>query len=149
MIETREHFRAPILDEQFALLVVGLERLTVQLLEQSSGGLSMLTARTPPFACESPAEVKFNDGYCITGRIKHIEPCDDGFRIGFQRAETAKRKDVDLREAFATTNKERSLSPRTIVAVIIVGLAAGWLWQSGTAAKLYNRAAAAIRASTK
>ena len=148
MIETREHFRAPVSDEQFALLVVGLQRITVQLLDQSSGGLSMLAARTPEFACEAQAEVKFGDGYCITGLIKHIDPCDKGFRIGFQRGEMIQAKKVDLRDAF-TVGEERSQSPLTFAVVLIVGLSVGLLWQTGTAQKLYDRAAAAIRASTK
>ncbi len=144
MIESREHFRAPVSDEQFALLIVGLQRLTVQLVEQSSGGLSMFTARAPGFTCNSPAEVKYADGYCITGRIKHIDPCDDGFRIGFQRSEMIVEKVVDLRESFAVSG-ERSLSPVVVATVLVAGLGLGWLWQSGTAEKLYDRAASAVR----
>lgn len=144
MIEAREHFRAPVSDEQFALLIVGLRRLTVRLVEQSSGGLSMFSERVPDFECESPAEVKYADGFCITGRIKHIDPCDEGFRIGFQRSEMIQEKNVDLREMFEV-REERSLSVVTVAMVLITGLTLGWLWQSGTAAKLYEQALSAVR----
>ena len=145
MIEARQHFRAPISDEQFALLIVGLRRLTVRLVEQSSGGLSMFSDRVPDFECDAQAEVKYSDGFCISGRIKHIDPCDEGFRIGFLRSEMIDEKIVDLRDSFAAVEQQRSVPLRTVVATLVVGVGLGWLWQSGTAAKLYDRAAAAVR----
>lgn len=144
MTESREHFRAPVFDQQFVLLIVGLERQTVQLVDQSSGGLSMFAERLPEFPCDSPAEVKYSDGFRISGRIKHIDRCDDGFRIGFQRSEMISRPPVDLRDSFQTS-QDKSTSIVTVAAVLLVGLGLGWAYQSGGAMKLYDRAMSTIR----
>ena len=84
-----------------AVIGVGAERLPVKLLEESSGGLSNFSQERPEFPCHSSAELKYSDGHCVWGRIKHIEQSADGFRIGFQRREMILESNVDLRAAFA------------------------------------------------
>jgi len=144
MTESRQHFRAPVLDVQMAVISVGLERLPVKLLEESSGGLSIVSQKRPDFPCDSAAELKYADGLCLWGQIKHIEPTADGFRIGFQRREMIVESNVDLRATFPI-QAEKSMPVLTYAAVLLVGLGLGWLWTSGQALDLYGQVSRTLR----
>jgi len=123
-----------------AVISVGLERLPVKLLEESSGGLSIVSQKPPDFPCDSAAELKYADGLCLWGQIKHIEPTADGF----QRREMIVESNVDLRATFPI-QAERSMPVLTYAAVLLVGLALGWLWISGQALDLYGQVSRALR----
>ena len=144
MAESRKHFRAPVMDEQVAVVCVGPKRLAVKIADQSSGGMSMIAECAPEFPCESLAEIQFDDGLCLAGRIKHIDPCDEGFRLGFQRIEMITDAAVDFRELFPVS-QTKSVSSVAIAFVVILGLALGWTWQTGTAQKLYQSTIGATR----
>lgn len=144
MTESRKHFRAPVLDEQVAVVCVGPKRLPVRIVDQSSGGLSLLAECAPEFPRESLAEVQFDDGLCLAGRIKHIDPCDEGFRLGFQRIEMITDAAVDFRELFPVS-QTKSVSRPAIALVLVLGLTLGWMVQTGAAQKFYQRTSAALR----
>lgn len=120
-----------------AVISVGTERLPVKLLEESSGGLSILSQKHPDFPCGSSAELKYSDGLCLWGQIKHVEKAVDGFRIGFQRREMILETNVDLRTTFPLAAEKR-VPVLTYAAVLLVGLGLGWLWSSGKALDLYG-----------
>lgn len=135
MIESRQHFRSPILDSQIAVITVGHERLPVKIVEESSGGLSIIAKKRPEFPCESFADLHYADGHCLAGQIKYVEPIADGFRIGFQRREMINATHVDLRETFPI-DTTRGIPAVTYAVVLLAGLGLGWLWTSDVAAEL-------------
>jgi len=101
MIESRQHFRAPVIDAQIAVISVGHERLPIKIIEESTGGLSIIAQKRPEFPCESFAELQYADGHCLPGQIKYVEQIAEGYRIGFQRREMINLASVDLRDAFS------------------------------------------------
>lgn len=144
MTESRQSFRAPVLDVQLAVISVGAERLIVKLLEESSGELSTLAQKRPDFPCDSSAELEYADGHCLWGKIKYIEPLAEGFRIGFQRCEMIVESNIDLRAALPVS-VVKSVPVLAYAAVLLIGLGLGWLWTSGHALELYGQVSRTLR----
>jgi hypothetical protein len=120
----RTTFRAALVDAPAAALVCGRASLDVQLVNESSGGLSVVADIPPSFPLDAEAELHIADGRVLRVLVKNYAPQGEQTRIGLQRREVP----ILGRPADPPPH---STSAITYAAVLLVGLLLGFLVLSG------------------
>jgi hypothetical protein len=118
----RKTFRAAVVDALPAMLVWERNALDVEVLNESSGGLSVLADEEPRFPLEAEAELLIEDGRKLRVVIKHYAPQGPQVRIGLQRREVPVLGRPEDRPV-------RWTGPLAYAAVLLVGLLIGALSQ--------------------
>lgn len=120
----RENFRASVVQPVAATLLFGHQQMQVQLVEESAGGVTVVSENAPTFQIEDEVNLRMNDGRQILARVKHFTLRGMNVRIGLQRLEMETNNRIDLRREFSTSNKA-AVSPFLYAGVLLLGLLVG------------------------
>jgi len=123
-VDARNSFRSAVVEPTPGILSAGLERLPVQLTDESPGGMSLLAQRSPDCSIDTECRLDLDDGRQLLGIVRHVDGSDAGFHIGFQRKEMVAEQAFDLREYFTVQSPRRRFR-RTYVIVAVIGLICG------------------------
>jgi hypothetical protein len=123
--ERRNTFRSPVVGTREGTLIVDREQLTVRVIDESAGGMSVASEIMPKFQTGAVGELRLEEGDIYRVEIKHVQPRGMCARIGLQRLETLQHSDKKLAEASPRRKRATTLKMAAfVVAGLTLGLAA-------------------------